>query len=216
VTPHLTYFDVRGRAEVIRLILEEAGTPYEEKRIQVAEWPALKPTMPFGQVPLYVEGDLQIPQSQAIYRYLARKHKLYGATEADHIRVDVICEAAMDAVFSIMLLFWNPEFATKRDDYERTTLPDLLGNLEKQLVQNNGGDGYWHGDSITLADFMMWHALDCIRAFSLTTLQRFSKLESFRQRFAARPRIAAYLRSPRRAKTITVPKAQFGGTPETS
>ena len=214
--PHLTYFDVRGRAEVIRLILEETATPYDEKRVQVAEWPTLKPTMPFGQLPLYAEGDVQIPQSQAIYRYLARKHKLNGANDAEHIRVDVICEAATDAIFSIMMLFWSPEFGKKRDDYERTTLPDLLTKLEKQLVQNDGGDGYWVGANITLADFMMWHALDCIRAFSLPTLQRFRKLDEFRLRFAARPRIAAYLQSARRAKTITVPLAQYGGSPETS
>ena len=214
--PHLTYFDIRGRAEVIRLILEDTATPYEERRVQLPEWPALKATMPFGQLPLYVEGNVQIPQSQAIYRYLARKHKLYGASEAEHIRVDVICEAAAETIASLSALFWDPQFASKRENYENTTLPDLLAKLERQLVQNNGGDGYWVGNGVTLADFTAWHALDYARALSLPTLQRFRKLDDFRLRFAARPRIAAYLQSPRRAKTITVPMAQYGGTPETS
>jgi len=66
MTPLLTYFDVRGRAEVIRLILEETETPYRERRVKVEEWPALKPTMPFGQMPTYAEGDLFIVQSHAI------------------------------------------------------------------------------------------------------------------------------------------------------
>ncbi|MEO8182392.1 MAG: glutathione S-transferase N-terminal domain-containing protein [Deltaproteobacteria bacterium] len=61
--PKLTYFDIRGRAEVIRLILEETGTPYLERRIREQEWAAIKPTLPFGQVPLDEEGELRIPQS---------------------------------------------------------------------------------------------------------------------------------------------------------
>jgi hypothetical protein len=67
-TPLLTYFDIRGRAEVIRLILEEVAAPYRERRVQEQEWVAVKPSMPFGQMPLYQEGELVIPQSHAIYR----------------------------------------------------------------------------------------------------------------------------------------------------
>lgn len=40
--PVITYFNIRGRAEVIRLIFEELGIEYEDRRITDAgEWQAL-------------------------------------------------------------------------------------------------------------------------------------------------------------------------------
>ena len=215
MTPLLTYFDVRGRAEVVRLILEETATPYRERRVQVSEWPALKPSLPFGQLPTYEDGDLHIVQSHAIYRYLARKHNLYGTNEREHVRVDIVEEAFVDAQNTIGGFYWNPDFATKRDEFEASTLPDLLGKLQRLLEQNTASD-YWVGKQLTLADFVAWHALDYVRPFSQRTLDRFARLSAFKRTFESRPRIAAYLQSERRPKTLTVANAPFGGTPETS
>ncbi len=36
------YFNLRGRAEVARLILHHAEIPFEDFRFERAEWPALK------------------------------------------------------------------------------------------------------------------------------------------------------------------------------
>ena len=38
----LIYFNTKGRAELSRLILAQAGEKYEDKRIEKADWPALK------------------------------------------------------------------------------------------------------------------------------------------------------------------------------
>ena len=40
----LTYFNLRGRAEVPRLILAQAGVKYEDNRIAREDWLALKPS----------------------------------------------------------------------------------------------------------------------------------------------------------------------------
>ena len=40
----LTYFNIRGRAEVPRLIFAHAGVEYEDHRIKGEEWQALKPS----------------------------------------------------------------------------------------------------------------------------------------------------------------------------
>jgi glutathione S-transferase len=98
MTPLLTYFNVRGRAEIVRLILEETATPHRERCVDVAEWPTLKPTLPFGQLPTYEDGDLLIVQNHAICRYLARKHDLQGADEREHIRCDIVEEAFVDTL----------------------------------------------------------------------------------------------------------------------
>lgn len=39
----LVYFHLRGRAEMIRLMLEAAGQEYEEERVQFGDWLQRKP-----------------------------------------------------------------------------------------------------------------------------------------------------------------------------
>ena len=38
----LTYFNAKGRAETIRLILAQAGVEYEDYRIARDQWPTVK------------------------------------------------------------------------------------------------------------------------------------------------------------------------------
>jgi glutathione S-transferase len=38
----LTYFNGRGRAEVSRLVLAQAGVEYEDKRLELSEWGDVK------------------------------------------------------------------------------------------------------------------------------------------------------------------------------
>jgi len=40
----LTYFDVRARAELTRLILKAGGVDFEDKRITGEQWGSLKPS----------------------------------------------------------------------------------------------------------------------------------------------------------------------------
>ena len=46
----LTYFNVKGRAEVIRLIFAAAGVEYEDIRLTTEEWVAMKPGSKFAQL----------------------------------------------------------------------------------------------------------------------------------------------------------------------
>ncbi len=214
--PKLTYFAVRGRAEVIRLLLEETGTEYTEHRVSLEEWPAFKPTLAFGQLPLYEEGDLVLNQSQAIYRHLARKFNLYGSNEQERTRCDIVQETFVEAQQNIGGFFWNPEFAKLRDNYEAVELPALLERLLKLYKLNSSNSGYWVGDQLSYVDFIAWHTLDYVRALSRKTLDKFEPLARFRKSIAARPKIATYLASSRRPATLTVAMSSFGGTAETS
>ena len=218
--PKLTYFDVRGRAESIRLILEEADVDYAEKRVQVEEWPTLKPTMPMGQLPIYEEsgGDetLTLFHSGVIRRYLACKHGLDGGDGRERLACEMVVESILDAQVSIGTLMWNPDFAGLRADYERETLPPILEKLQAQKARNAASDLFWVGAAITYADCVAWAYLDYVRALSTDILQQFEPLHAFYRGLAERPRIKAYLTSERRPKTLTVPMAPFGGTPETS
>ena len=79
----LTYFDISGsRGEECRLALHLAGIEFEDNRIKRADWAALKPTTPFGSVPiLELPGKPPLAQSNAILVLIGRRHDLHPADD---------------------------------------------------------------------------------------------------------------------------------------
>ena len=59
----------------VRWALEEAGLPYSEKLLAAGEQglPEHRAVQPFGQVPVYREGDLTLFESGAIVMHIAQK-----------------------------------------------------------------------------------------------------------------------------------------------
>jgi hypothetical protein len=87
----LTYFNVRGRVEPLRLMLEFKKVDYEFIPIEMNEWPARKADFedktPLGQLPLLEvvrDGNIEfsLSQSLSIARYIAALLKLDGGQEA--------------------------------------------------------------------------------------------------------------------------------------
>ncbi|MGC4070611.1 MAG: glutathione S-transferase family protein [Polyangiaceae bacterium] len=77
--PRLHYFDAPvSRGEECRLALHISGIDFEDVRIQRQDWPQIKPTMPFGSVPvLEIPGKPALAQSNAILVFVGRKHGLH-------------------------------------------------------------------------------------------------------------------------------------------
>ncbi|KAE9308873.1 hypothetical protein PR003_g20640 [Phytophthora rubi] len=73
----LTYFDIKGRAELTRLIFHYGGVTFTDNRVARADFPALKPTLPFGQVPALEVNGTSYAQSMAVARYAAKLSGLY-------------------------------------------------------------------------------------------------------------------------------------------
>lgn len=76
----LTYFDFEGsRGLECRLALTAAGVPFEDIRVTRDQWLALKPTVPFGGLPVLTDGERRLAQSNAILGYIGRGHGLHPA-----------------------------------------------------------------------------------------------------------------------------------------
>lgn len=102
------YFGIRGRGEASRLLFELTGiptllifdhnsilgTPY--KNYFVTNWAELKPKTPFGQLPYLIHGDLQLAQSMAIIRYIARLTNKYGNSPQEAAKIDMVLEGEED------------------------------------------------------------------------------------------------------------------------
>jgi glutathione S-transferase len=97
----LYYFAGRGLADQVRWFLAATGTTFTQKiinqRSQLLKMTA-KGQLPFGQLPLLQIDGLDIVQSQAIVRYLARKHNLIGKSDEEMLRCDIIAETVRDLI----------------------------------------------------------------------------------------------------------------------
>ena len=200
--PTVTYFDIRARAEPIRLILEETGIQYEDQQITGQEWPKLRADTPFGWLPMYRNGDLEVWQSHAIYRHLARVHGLYGSDEAERIRCDVVEEALADLNSLIGRAPWRPDFNKTRMEFIERELSPVLDHLERFLQTNPVRSSFWVGSSLTFVDLIALSYLDCTGSMFPEAMPGHPGLQEFCSEIARRPRIAAYLRSDRRPQGI--------------
>jgi len=198
-TYKLTYFDGRGKGEIIRLVLTAADVPFEDNRISHEDFVKVKQDLPFLQVPIFeIDGKITLCQSSAIARHLARKYNLAGKSELEQVQADVIVDCIQDSISPIPV-FWRFEQdpirkAELKRKYIEEQLPAWLTKLEALLVANNGGDGYFVGDELTLAD------LHLVRAQGSLELQaglsqpfvKYPKLNALFERVIKLPKIAAY------------------------
>ena len=216
----LTYFDVRGRAEPIRLLLELTGTPYEYEGITVADWRAgpaklraLEVT-PFAHLPLLEDGALRLSQSQAIFRHLARMTERAGATEDERVRADEIAEIGADLIMHLALLFWDPEFGKKREAHRETTQKRLEG-LSLHFERRSRDGRHWIQEGrATYADVAIAFALESLLPLHPGLVEQFPALDRAMRAFFAEPNVRAYVTSERRPRTWTIGMASFGGKPE--
>ena len=62
-----------------------------------------------------MDGDVKITQSNAILRYIARKHNLLGTDEKEMIRVDMFENEVCDFRSTWVGLCYNPSFVSCLD-----------------------------------------------------------------------------------------------------
>lgn len=205
---------IQGRGEFVRLALEEAGEDYED----VARGPggvdalmaALKegPTPSFAPPFLRAEG-MTIGQTAAILMYLGERHGLAPQDTAGRLWThqlqltiaDLVAEAHDTHHPVGSGLYYEDQKAEalrRAQDFTRARIPKFFAWFSQVL----GEKDYLLGAGITYADLSLFQLLEGLDyAFPKATaraLAQHPNLAALRGRVAARPRIAAYLQSPRR------------------
>jgi len=140
-TYKLKYFPLKARGEPIRYLFAYADVPYEDVRLPTEQWPTLKPTMPFGKVPvLEIDGKVT-HQSRAICRYLGKKFGLGGADDWENLQIDMAVDTFEDMRDNVRNYYRDEVPESKKAKYEpliKETLPFYLGRLEDH-VKSQGG-----------------------------------------------------------------------------
>jgi len=202
----LTYFNFYGRAEASRMLFALAGVEYEDHRLEwdSEEWKNFKPKTPFGQLPLLAIDGRVFCQSIVVHRYLANKFGFAGKTEMDKLQADMIVDCIVDLTNPIEPIFEEADENKKKvlwKAYE-PKLDKHLENLNKLLEANNGGNGFFVGDSVTWVDIVWTAFVYWIYHMKYgPILDKYSKLVAIRGRVEAVPRIAEWVQKR--------PKAEF-------
>uniref|UniRef100_A0A8D1YMY6 Glutathione S-transferase n=1 Tax=Sus scrofa TaxID=9823 RepID=A0A8D1YMY6_PIG len=159
-----------------------------------------------GKLPYLMDGKNKLTQSNAILRYIARKHNMCGETEEEKIRVDIMENQIMDFRMQLIRLCYSPDHEKLKPQY----LEQLPGQL-KQFSLFLGKYSWFAGEKLTFVDFLTYDVLDQNRIFEPRCLDEFPNLKAFMCRFEALEKIAAYMQSDRFLKMpINNKMAQWG------
>ncbi|CAI9151784.1 unnamed protein product [Rangifer tarandus platyrhynchus] len=201
----LGYWDIRGLAHAIRLLLEYTDSNYEEKKYTMGDAPdydrsqwlneKFKLGLDFPNLPYLIDGAHRLTQSNAILRYIARKHNMCGETE-EKIRVDILENQTMDVRLHMARICYSPDFEKLKPGYLKE-IPEKM----KQFSEFLGKRPWFAGDKLTFVDFLAYDVLDWHCIFEPTCLDEFPNLKDFIARFEViplvLPRISAYMKSSR-------------------
>jgi glutathione S-transferase len=181
-TYKLTYFNVRGLAEVSRFMFAAAKQEYEDFRFNFSidmkdgkpdfstmkrpEFDAAKAAGELdpagGKVPiLTVDGVNHIGQSKAIERYLAKALGLAGSSDVEAAQIDAIAETVRDIMDSYQKV--KGEEATK-EKFFAEDLPASLKLMEKMLPSGQPGP-FLIGSKISYADICVYRFLAAPKGF---------------------------------------------------
>jgi glutathione S-transferase len=213
---------IQGRGEFVRLALEDAGAEYLDVARQPDKdgmgMPALMRLLqgpeakraPFAP-PFLKAGELLIAQTANILAYLAPQLRLVPEDAASRLWAHQLMLTVMDYVdeahdthhpiaSSLYYEDQKPEAARRAADFLAQRLPKYLGYFEA-VLERNGGQ-YAVGEGFSYVDLALFQVVAGTRyAFPRAMAAqepRHPLLAALQQRVAERPRIAAYLASPRR------------------
>ena len=219
-TYELFYWNgIQGRGEFVRLVLEDAGVEYVDvcraeghqrmQRIVAGTEPDV-PLLPFAP-PFLRAGDLWLAQTVAITGFLGERLGLAPADEQGKLVARAVAWTIADLVDEVHdthhPIASDQYYDDQRDaaqqrarSFRDKRLPKFLRYLERNLERNPAG--VFAGADISYADlagFQMVEGLTYAFPNAFGRLRgEVPRLVALRDRVAARPRIAAYLASPRR------------------
>lgn len=156
----LHYFDIYGRAEVLRTILNYSGTPFTDHRISFEDWGQLKNTgfAEFSQLPVIDIDGHRLSQTQSISRYLCNKLG-FGVTDPEEsYYVESLCDLFEDIATAFGTLMFTKDMEGINKLFQ-DKVPQWLRLVETRLERNNHGNGFFVGAHPTRADFHAFVAL---------------------------------------------------------
>lgn len=153
----------------VRWALEEAGLAYDDRLIGFEDQstPAYRALQPFGQVPAYSDGKVQMFESGAIVLWIAQNSaELMPADLAGRAMVMTWLFAAMNSVEPMVGELAGIDLFNADKAWAKERRPEVEAALRGRLsdLQDALGDNKWFAnDRFSAADILMTHVLRDLR-----------------------------------------------------
>ncbi|GJQ74227.1 hypothetical protein Trydic_g19134 [Trypoxylus dichotomus] len=151
---------LKALGEPIRFLLKYGGIDFEDNRVEFDDWPKVKPTIFFGQLPIYEEDGKKVNQSIAISRYLGKKVNLVGNSDWENLEIDAVVDTINDLRLKLVKYSYEKDEKIKEEvkgPLFNEILPFYLEKLEKIAEASNG---HLAINKLTWADFYFIAVLD--------------------------------------------------------
>ncbi|XP_067685078.1 glutathione S-transferase 3-like [Haliotis asinina] len=192
-TYKLKYFNAKGFGEVSRILFALAGQEYTDERFTQETWPAEKPKIHLGQMPVLEVDGAAYGQSSAIARFLARRFNFYGSGDIQALEVDQVLGIIQDIINVLIKAFYEKDEARKAQfmaENKDEKLPQYFGMFEK-LLEKNKSTGFFVGSSITLADVTVFDICDKVQA--MVDFDKYPLVKKCRDNVASNPKVKQWL-----------------------
>lgn len=195
MTTTLTYFDFDGsRGLECRLALTVAGVSFEDNRIGRGQWMELKPTMPFGGLPVLTEGDRRVAQSTAILRYAGTQHGMHPTDAWAAAEHDSLMQSVEDFRHKVPggRGLEEDEKKAKREEFGKGWMTQWANSVADRIQ-----GPFLEGDALNVADLKLYVILRAALSGTydyvpLTVFDERPELAAFVAAIDADPRVAAY------------------------
>lgn len=214
---------IQGRGEFVRLALEEASAPYRDVARESGRGAGVASLMQFlhGRAvqrppfapPFLRAGRLVVGQTANILQYLGPRHSLAPRSQSGRLWTHELQLTIADLLAEVhdthhpvaVSLYYEDqkkEARYKATDFVKNRLPKYLEYFEKILASKRPRDRYLLGAKLTYADLSLFQIVAGLSyAFPNTmalAARKYRHLFALHAEIQERPRIAAYLASPRR------------------
>jgi len=215
--------EIQGRGEFVRLALEEAGAPYVDVARSKGKGQGVAAMMkllrshtetqfPFAP-PILRDGEILVSHVANILMYLGpklglapRDDKLRAFANGLQLTITDLVSEAHDThhPISTALYYEDQKDAARARSraFLSERMPKYLGYFERVLSQNPAGPAHSAGDALSYVDLSLFQLREGLRyAFPRATAgfdAKYPHQAALASHVGARPRIAAYLNSPRR------------------
>jgi glutathione S-transferase len=212
---------IQGRGEFVRLALEDAGADYVDVArdpnfgrpgiMKFMEDPELD-RPPFAP-PFLKAGKLLISQTANILQFLAPRHNLVPKNEASRIWAHQLQLTIADWLYETgqthhpiaNALYYEDQTAEAKKraaHFTANRIPKFLAYFERVLNRNAKASDFVFGKKLCYVDLSVFQMIEGLRYAFPRTMARLEpqhpRMTTLHDRVMARPRIAAYLASPRR------------------
>lgn len=222
--PYQLYYwpGIQGRGEFVRLALEAAGVAYVDvaRRRGGRGMPAMLATLDGAQQaqpsfapPVLQAGAMLIGQTANILQFLGARHGLAPRAQQGRLWANQLQLTIADIVNEVhdchhplsTNLYYEqqkPAARTRAADFTARRLPKYLDYFEAVLENNPARGNHAVGARLSYVDLSLFQLVEGLRyAFPNAMVRQqgaWPRLLALRDAVAARPRIAAYLKSARR------------------